>query len=96
MPFQEINVQQKIKEKQKTNADFNNAWKDQNEKHLINQIIQIRDKQGITQKQLAKLLNKNQQMVSRFESKKHSPSLKTFVEVANKLGYDVILQKREE
>lgn len=63
------------------------------EKKLIDEIVQIRKEQNISQSKLAELTGNKQQAISRTENKEHSPSLKLFYSMANALGYDLKLVK---
>ncbi len=60
---------------------------------LAVQVAHLRQKQGLTQRQLAKRLHTSQQMVSRLESPKNgSLSLRTIVKLARVLGKEVKVQ----
>lgn len=63
------------------------------EKKLIDEIVQIRKEQNMSQSQLAQLTGNKQQAISRMENKEHSPSLKMFYSMVNALGYDLKLVK---
>lgn len=63
------------------------------EKKLIDEIIQIRKEQNMSQSKLAELTGNKQQAISRTENKEHSPSLKLFYSMANALGYELKLVK---
>lgn len=63
------------------------------EKKLIDEIVQIRKEQNMSQKKLAELTGNKQQAISRTENKEHSPSLKLFYSMVNALGYDLKLVK---
>ena len=64
------------------------------EKELIDEIIQLRKEQNISQSQLAALIHSKQQAVSRFEKKENSPSLKLYSNMVNALGYRIVLVKQ--
>ena len=64
------------------------------EKELIDEIIQLRKEQNISQSQLAALIHSKQQAVSRFEKKENSPSLKLYSNLVNALGYRIVLEKQ--
>ena len=60
---------------------------------LAIQVAHLRQKQGLTQRQLAKRLRTSQQTVSRLESPKNgSLSLRTLVKLAHALGKEVKVQ----
>ena len=63
------------------------------EKRLIDEIIQIRKDQNISQSKLAELTGSKQQAISRTENKEHSPSLKLVYSIVTALGYDLRLVK---
>lgn len=63
------------------------------EKELIDELVNIRKEQNVSQNQLANLIGNKQQAISRIEKKEHSPSLKLFYSMANALGYDIKLVK---
>lgn len=66
------------------------------EKKLIDEMIEIRKEQNISQNQLAELTGNKQQAISRIENKEHSPSLKSFYGMINALGYDLKLVKNAQ
>jgi DNA-binding XRE family transcriptional regulator len=60
---------------------------------LAIQVAHLRQKQGLTQQELAKRLHTSQQTVSRLESPKNgSLSLRTLVKLAHALGKEVKVQ----
>jgi DNA-binding XRE family transcriptional regulator len=60
---------------------------------LAIQVAHLRQKQGLTQQELAKRLHTSQQTVSRLESPKNgSLSLRTLVKLAHALGKQVKVQ----
>lgn len=63
---------------------------------LITQLTQIRYNNNLTQKDLAKLCNTKQEVISRMESGTHSPSLKNICKIANALGFDLVLLSKKE
>lgn len=63
------------------------------EKELIDEVVNLRKEQHMSQKQLAKLTGNKQQAISRIEKKEHSPSLKLFYSIVNALGYDLKIVK---
>jgi DNA-binding XRE family transcriptional regulator len=64
------------------------------EKELIDELINIRKSQNISQNKLAELTGNKQQAISRMEKKEHSPSLKLFYSMVNALGYDLQIVKQ--
>lgn len=65
------------------------------EKELIDQLVNLRKEQNISQNQLAMLTGNKQQAISRIEKKEHSPSLKLFYSMVNALGYDLKIVKQQ-
>lgn len=64
------------------------------EKELIEEIVNLRKQQNISQSELAELTGNKQQAISRMEKNEHSPSLKLFCNMVNALGYDLKLVKQ--
>ena len=64
------------------------------ERQLIDEVVEIRKSQNISQQKIAALTGTKQQAISRFEKKEHSPSLGMFYNIINALGYDLRLVKR--
>lgn len=64
------------------------------EKELIQEVVNLRKEQNISQNKLAELTGNKQQAISRMEKNEHSPSLKLFCNMVNALGYDINLVKQ--
>lgn len=64
------------------------------EKELIDQMVILRKKQNLSQKQLADITGNKQQAISRIEKNEHSPSLKTFCNILSALGYGLTIEKK--
>ena len=64
------------------------------EKELIQEVVNLRKEQNISQNKLAELTGNKQQAISRMEKNEHSPSLKLFCKMVNELGYDIKLVKQ--
>lgn len=56
------------------------------EKELIRDMIEVREKQGLTQSQLAEKCNIKQSAVARMESGTHSPRLNSLLKILTSLG----------
>lgn len=56
-------------------------------------MVNLRKEQHLSQKQLAEITGNKQQVISRIERKKNSPSLKTFCNILNALGYKLEIKK---
>lgn len=65
------------------------------EKELIDNVINLRREQNISQSQLADMTGNKQQAISRTEKKEHSPSLKLFCNIVNALGYELQIVNKE-
>lgn len=66
----------------------------EDDKELIDKIIEIRKNENISQAELAERTGNSQQAISRFEQKTHSSSIKLFTSIINALGYEVQLVKK--
>ncbi len=64
---------------------------EEREKELIDEMISIRKEKNISQTELANITGNKQQAISRLEKKENSPSLKSFLNTLNALGYDLQL-----
>lgn len=64
------------------------------EKDLIDQMVNLRKEQKISQKKLAEITGNKQQAISRIEKKEHSPSLQTFCNILSALGYELTIEKK--
>lgn len=62
---------------------------------LVRDIRCLRQDAGLTQSELAELAGYGDTTVAYWERGKTDPTLRRFVDVANALGYDVKLVKRE-
>lgn len=58
---------------------------------IIDRLIELRHKQGMTQKDLAKAACLTQSVIARLESKKATPQLDTLLKVATALGYSLAI-----
>lgn len=65
------------------------------EKELIDEVVNIRRSQNVSQNKLAKMTGNRQQSISRMEKKENSPSLKMFCNMVTALGYDLKIVKRK-
>ena len=65
------------------------------EYELIGEMISLRKKENMTQKELAKLTGQKQQVISRIERKERMPSIGSFNKILNALGYELKIVKKE-
>ena len=63
------------------------------EKELINSVIAIREKEGVSQVELAKKANVKQSQIARFEKAVHSPQINSLMKILYPLGYTLQLKK---
>lgn len=63
------------------------------EKDLINSVIDIREKKGMSQVELAKKANVKQSQIARFEKAIHSPQINSLIKILYPLGYTLKLDK---
>ena len=64
------------------------------DKELVDKLIEIRKQENISQSELAKMTGNTQQSISRLEKKNHSPSLQTFCNILDALGYGLVIEKK--
>jgi transcriptional regulator with XRE-family HTH domain len=60
---------------------------------IIDELIELRKAQGLTQSQLAKAANLTQPAIARLESKAATPQLDTLIKVTTALGCNLALVK---
>ena len=65
------------------------------EKELIDELINLRKENNVSQSQLAERIGNKQQATSHIEKKEHSPSLKLFYSMVDALGYELRIVKKE-
>lgn len=95
MPFVKVNIDEEIENKRNTNPEFKKAWDDSREEYrLIGEMISLRKAEKITQGQLAEMTGSKQQVISRIEKKENSPSLRSFCNILEALGYELQIVKR--
>ena len=88
MPFAEINVKNEIEKQRQNNPEFKKAWDESRaEYRLIGEMISLRKKENITQKELAALTGNKQQVISRIERKESIPTIRAFSNMLDALVY---------
>ena len=96
MPFVEVNVKRQIEEKRQNDPEFRKAWDDSRAEYkLIGEMISLRKKEKITQKELARITGNSQQVISRIETMQNVPTLKVFNNILNALGYELCIEKKK-
>lgn len=97
MPFKQINVHEIIEQKCQESESFQQAWDESREEYrLIGEMVKLRKAEKITQSRLAVLTGNKQQVISRIEKRENSPSLKTFCNLLNAIGYELQIVKRKQ
>lgn len=71
---------------------FAKKWKESEAEHvLVKALVEARNKAGMTQQQLSCMSEIDQAVLSRIESGKANPSIKTLQKVANGLGKKLVI-----
>lgn len=97
MPFVKVDIDQIIKENCEKDDGLKKAWEESREEYrLIGEMIALRKQQQMTQGELAEKIGSKQQVVSRIEKKENSPTLKTFCNILQVLGYELKIVKNEK
>lgn len=96
MPFVEVSIREEIEKQRQEDIEFREVWDSSREEYrLIGEMISLRKKEKITQRQLASRIGNKQQVISRIEQKESSPSLKLFCNIIDALGYELKIVKKE-
>ena len=88
-----FNISKEIYSKTFINSSFIEKWQE-NEYRLLLYVMALRKLQNKTQKELADLIGTKQEVISRMESRKNSPSLANFCKIVNGLGYELRIEKK--
>ena len=97
MPFVKDDIEQIIREKCNSDLEFKKAWDESREEYrLIGEMIALRKQQCLTQVEVAERIGSRQQVISRIEKKENSPTLKTFCNILDVLGYKLRIEKIEK
>jgi len=65
------------------------------EKSVISAIIDAREENGLTQKQLSELCGVKQPVIARIERAVHSPQINSIIKILKPLGYTLAVVKEE-
>ena len=65
------------------------------EKSLINAVVEAREENGLTQKQLSELCGIKQPVIARLESAVHSPQINSMIRILKPLGYTLAVVKKK-
>lgn len=97
MPFVQVKISEAIEQKCKESESFRTAWEESREEYrLIGEMVSLRKSQKVSQSQLARLTGNKQQVISRIEKRGNCPTLKTFCNLLNVMGYELRIVKREK
>ena len=95
MPFVQVDLDEIIENERKNDPEFRKAWDESREEYrLLGEMIALRRKEKVTQKELAERIGTKQQVISRIEKKESSPSLRSFCNILSALGYDLQIVKK--
>ena len=96
MPFLQVNVEQEIQKQRENDPEFKKIWDESRaEYRLIGEMISLRKKKKITQKELALLTGNKQQVISRIERKESIPTIRAFSRILDALGYELQIVKKK-
>ena len=65
------------------------------EKSLIKAIVDAREENGLTQKQLSELCGVKQPVIARLETAVHSPQINSIIKILQPLGYTLAVVKQD-
>ena len=65
------------------------------EKSVISAIVDAREENGLTQKQLSELCGVQQSVIARIERAVHSPQINSIIKILKPLGYTLAVVKEE-
>lgn len=96
MPFVQIKVNDIIEKKCHEDSSFKEAWEESREEYrLIGEMIALRKSKKITQSRLASITGNKQQVISRIERKESTPTLRTFCNLLDAIGYELKIVKKK-
>lgn len=94
--FLKIDVEKEIEKQRENDSKFRKAWDESRAEYkLIGEMISLRKKENVTQKELAALTGNKQQVISRIERKESIPTIKVFCNMLNALGYELQIVKKK-
>lgn len=78
------------------NPKLGETWKEsENEYELIFSVIRLRKELNLSQREVAMRSKTAQEVISRMENRKNSPSLSNFCKIVNSLGYEIKIVKKD-
>ena len=85
-----------IQKQRENDPEFKKIWDESRaEYRLIGEMISLRKKKKITQKELALLTGNKQQVISRIERKESIPTIRAFSRILDALGYELQIVKKK-
>ena len=95
MPWEKLDIDAEIKKECDSCPEFKKLWDESREEYrLIGEMIRLRKQNNLTQRQLAQLTGKKQQVISRIEKHECAPSVRQFCNILNALGYELRIVKK--
>lgn len=96
MPFVKCDPKKELEKELKKDANLKQYCDEFEQQYqLRKELLEIRKKKGLTQKEVAKKSGLTQQMISRIETiGGNTPTLDTFIKYANALDMDIKIQAR--
>ncbi len=96
MPFVKTNISNQIEHLREEDPAFKKAWDEsRTEYRLIGEMVSLRKKENMTQKELASLTGNKQQVISRIERKENIPTIRLFSKILDTLGYELQIVKKK-
>ena len=97
MPFVRVNIDEVIENECQNDPAFKKVWEESREEYrLLGEMIALRRKENVTQRDLAKMIGSKQQVISRIEKRECRPSLRSFCNILSALGYELQIVKKTE
>ncbi len=96
MPFERINIKESISQECGKNEEFREAYNEMMEEYkLISYVVKARKAKGLTQEALAKAIGVKQQEISRFENRKHMPTLSNLTKILDGLDLQLSITPKK-
>ena len=96
MPFKKIDVEVELEKEFLRDPAFKEVWENSRmEFEILAKLTRLRNEKGLTQKELAEKMGKQQQTISKIEKREKSPTLTTLCNLANALDVDIELIPRK-
>ncbi len=90
MPFVKVDIEKEINKQLEKNEKLRVCFEAaKREYELIKQLVGIRKRKGITQKELAEMADIPQQTISRMETMGNSPAITNFLKYVKALGCEI-------